>query len=222
MLGVFEEQDARFGNRWTVPAWTWWLSRRHVALGRWLPSGGTPSSADTHGLGISYGYALRRLPWIQLWCPAEEAAQLAPWPAISICAVQGSPCCPAPLHTWLVEHRHIVRVLLYSDLKGLSPVCGFSPKLHKYSRVVKTLALTFCFKEDYFASQWKRTISTTMGLVHYFLPNPAEGRGEGILAGSDPHPMWSIWDFLEIQILFFGKLKGPKEHGRWTEEFNGL
>lgn len=184
MLSIFEEQDAWFGNRWTVSAWTWWLSWRHEALGRWLPSGGAPSSANAHGLGISYSYVLKKLPWIQLWC--EEAARLACWPAISIYVVQGSACCPAPLHASFVEHRHIAYMLLHSDLWALSPVCGFSPKLHKYSRVVKTLALTFCFKEDYFASQWKRTISTTVGLVRYFLPKHADtevtcqGQGKGL------------------------------------------
>lgn len=45
-------------------------------------------------------------------------------------------CCLVSLHTLHKEHRHIVRMLLHTDLWGLSPLCGFSPKHHKYSTEV--------------------------------------------------------------------------------------
>lgn len=35
MLSSFEGQDGWFGNRWTLPAWTWQLRMRHAILGRW-------------------------------------------------------------------------------------------------------------------------------------------------------------------------------------------
>lgn len=41
--------------------------------------------------------------------------------------------CPAPLHALHKELRHIVCMLRHTDLWGLSPMCEFSPKHHKYS-----------------------------------------------------------------------------------------
>ena len=230
MLSNFEEQDAWFGNSWTVPAWRWGFSRRHALLGRWQnahPPAGSPCSANTSGFGISYGYIRSRLLWTQLWYPAEEeVAWLARWPPISqFIWYKAAPCLgalvpsvsprPAQAHRW------------HAAAHGcMGSKCGYSPEQHKYSTESwRHWPWPSTLDRIFHLSQRQRTISATMDSARCFFPNVladitcqgGKKKAPGILADLFPYPMW--WT---LSSLVFGKLKGPKEDGRWTGAFTGL
>lgn len=158
MLSNFEEQDASFGNRGTVAAWMWWLSRSRAVLGRWQ---------NVHLLPLR-GQLLSSC-WTWLF-PRLHSQQISPNSAVQKTRLQSFPT-----------------LLVQGSLQPCSQSWDLSPQLHEehehrvcmegfipeHQKAVKASALPFHVKEKYCI--WiNGKESATMDLVHCFLPKDAE------------------------------------------------